>query len=282
MGDLLVLSCGTVAENNRFKARALNGGFLDEDLMDKVTPTAGLVAADKKMRTVKAYGASLLSHYRLVNKSWNGKLASGKRYRDAYQAWMNKVLKKPAQCLYLTGHHWSSSSRAYLSWEDTTSYFHVRIDADKQEMHIGPSASRRKIDTSTLRTDCRLVVGAGCNAATAKASLLYQKFFSGGKKPIVLGWSDNISLPRRRHRARQQINKRFFDYLETWIKDNGGIPASDRLEWFYDKQPMELVRAWGHAVAYWHRKTARARSKSGAFYKFKLKRSAKTAVPVKI
>lgn len=76
------------------------------------------------------------------------------------------------------------------------------------------------------------------------------------------------------------MNKGFFDYLTTYAKSNSKVPKSEKLTWFYDNEPMELVRAWGHGcLAYRKDATkqkrlwtnAHARNSDGEYYKFQFK-----------
>jgi hypothetical protein len=126
--------------------------------------------------------------------------------------------------------------------------------------------------TSTVCTSpkCKLLFGYGCDVATKHASKLYQSIFGRGENdvPVICGWDATISVPSRAQPDRSP-NARYFEVLEDFADANSG-PADDRLQWFYDNHPMELVRAWGHATQLWNKSHARARGKDGKFYKFKL------------
>ena len=81
------------------------------------------------------------------------------------------------------------------------------------------------------------------------------------------------------------MNAGFFDHLASYVKRTKGVPPSNRLAWFYDNQPMELIRAWGHGLlglpesAKALREGARARHSDGTYYRFEFKNG--RAEPVK-
>jgi hypothetical protein len=279
LGRLLLLNFGTFAETNKFKAAALSGGFLSFDAMDDEAPGA-LVVPDGVRMVRKLAGVDTVSFYGVEPKIWRGKLPDKRAYADVFQEWMNKVLSKPVSCVYLTGHHWDDHSRAarssYLSWGVTGGDFHAEFDRDKAGLQFGDGTKDVSVDTSNLRSACRLVLGFGCDVATGVNSTKYQTFFGGSA--VVLGWTESINVPPLKGPS---VSEHFFEYLENVAATNGKVPKDDRLEWFHGNEPMELVRAWGHATttAKWYTSQARARDKDGNFWRFKVSKG--VAEPVK-
>jgi hypothetical protein len=278
VGNLLLLNFGTYVETNRFKAQALQHGFLARDAMYESPP--GPLIKQGGVRTVnKVGGADAHSFLGLTRSVWKGKLRDDRRFYTAFQDWMNKVLAKPVSCVYLTGHHWDDEARgrhSILSWGEDTDHFHARFDRDKNGLAFGVTGRRVDVDTKNLRSDCRLVLGFGCNIATALNSRKYHAFFGS---PVVLSWDRSITIPPAKGPS---VNERFFSYLADYASKNAKVPRDDRLEWFYANEPMELVRAWGFATIVWLSKQARARDNAGNFYKFKVDAKKQTAVPQKI
>jgi hypothetical protein len=146
------------------------------------------------------------------------------------------------------------------------------------------AADKVSVATANLRKSCLLVVGFGCNVAASNQSTRYQSYFmNGANKPIVLGWKTTMAIPSG---GGASVNARFFDYLAEYAKKNSGVPQAERLTWFYDNQPMELIRAWGHGVLAFKGSGAsqlwsgaRARHHDGTYYRFEEK--AGVAEPVK-
>lgn len=279
MGNLLCLNFGTFAETNRFKALAIQNKFLTRDLMDSVSP-GELVRTGGIRQVLKRGGTDMYSFYRLTSKVWRSKLSDGNTsFSDAFKKWMDRILKQPVHCAYLTGHHWddhNSHRYMYLSWGEDTSYFHARIDTTAQGLVFGASSNQIAVAIKNALAGCKLALGFGCNVATGINSEKYRKFFGG--TAIVLGWTQSVSVPTSKQS--DSVNARFFGYLENYAKQNTGVPAQDRLNWFYQKQPMELVRAWGYATIFWYSKQARARDQQGKFYRFNVDKKKQTAVPV--
>jgi hypothetical protein len=286
MGNLLMLNFGTVAATARFKALALSTNFLSTDLMDKPTPPAGLIAPNHKMRKIKDMGTQVISFYGMTTSSWQGKIGD-KLYKDVFKRWMVGVLSKPVHCLYLTGHHWDDHNKhntMFISWGDLNTVFHAEFNTSSGTMAIGTGWKKHLLDmpTDQLLTDCKLVLGFGCNVCTGINSARYQKYFSAkGTRPVILGWNASIGLPKRSAAEKKLVNKRFFKYLTDFATAHGKVPAAERLAWFYDHEPMQLVNAWGYATTFWIRSRARARGADGIFYRFKMDKKKGYAVPVK-
>ena len=285
MTNFLIVNFGTFAETNRFKAKAIDSGFVTTDLMDSSRPPAGLISTKTgKIRTVRRAGVTTYSFYGLKQKNWRSKVKKSKLYRSEFKKWMDKVIDQPVHCVYLTGHHWGNSI-LILSWADTIKEFHQATDSNKKKLEFGTGSGRYMVDLNAtkLKSECMVLMGFGCNVATGSNSLNYQKFFSSkGKKPIVLGWERTISVPKQNASLKRQVNHRFFDYLETYAQKNSKVPAKDRIKWFYANEPMEIVKAWGYATSFWFRKRSRARDEKGDFYKFRYNKSTQVAEPVKI
>lgn len=276
-GNLLLLNFGTYAETNRFKALAIERKFLSSDLMD--AEPLGELLRPGSVRTVRRGGSVTYSFYGLSAKVWGSKLADGTLFRDAFKKWMEKVVSAGVHCVYLTGHHWDDHTRhryMILSWGEDTDHFHARIDTDKKNLEFGVSARRVSIDIEDAFRACRLVLGFGCNVATGINSGKYQGFFGGSA--IVLGWERSVAIPRA---GQESVNGRFFEYLDGFVQKQANVPDEDRLEWFYQNHPMELVRAWGEATRNWLQQRARARDRLGDFYKFKLDKRSGNIEPVK-
>jgi hypothetical protein len=278
MASLVLLNFGTYAETNRFKAKALAGGVLAADAMDDNRP-GPLVVADGVREKRQVAGVDVVSYYGLSGRVWRAKLGAG-TFADAFRDWMNKVLSKPATCVYLTGHHWDDHKRArytILSWGEDTDHFHAKFDREKQQLFFGVGEKLVEVDTTKLRSGCRLVLGFGCNVATAINSKKYQTFF-GDPPPILLGWDQSVSVPPAHGPS---VNDRFFKYLKDFAEASGKVPTTDRLQWFYDHEPMEIVRAWGHATIPWLSSQSRARDQTGTLCCFDVDKKADTARPKK-
>ncbi|MGH6894584.1 MAG: hypothetical protein ACREEP_20245 [Dongiaceae bacterium] len=271
MASLLLLNFGTYAETHRFKALGRDRGFLDTDALDAASP-GDLVQSDGVQKR-NDLGAELYSFYGLSAKVWRSKL-SDDTFKAAFEKWMIEALKSPVHCIYIAGHHWTGA--LHTSWGEESSYFYAEFDTDKQQLLFGVSSDQIMLDTTTLRSECRLIVGFGCNVATAIHSQQYQSFFDS--RPVVLAWDQSIRIPKR---SEPSVNERFFDFLETRATTDTRVPKTDRLVWFYDNDSMQLVRAWGRATKNWFSGQARARDKDGNFYKFKKDKKTGEMEPVK-
>jgi hypothetical protein len=281
MANLLILNFGTFAETNRFKALGIQRNFVAGDLMDDRSP-GELVQSGGVRQVLKRAGTDTYSFHGLNKSVWRSKLSDGTTFKEGFQKWMEQVLGKSVHCVYMTGHHWSDErgSRTIMSWGEDTGHFHLLTDTGKQTLQFGISADRVAVDTKNLRSDCKLMLGFGCNVATGINSAKYQEFFGGGEsKPIILGWDRSIRVPRS---GEKSVNERFFDYLDTYAKGDKSVPDKDRLAWFYEDKPIELVRAWGYATILWFSGQARARDEKGNFYKFKVDKAKASAEPVKV
>ncbi|SRR6266545_893887 len=268
MGTLLLLNFGTFAETNKYKAQALSSGFLPSDAMQD-NPPGALLVPDGVREVRQVAGVDVVSFHGLTPKVWRGKLDTGTDYAAAFEAWIGKVVSKPVSCVYLTGHHWDdhkSARLSVLSWGDTTAHFHARFDRAANRLWFGIDRKLLAVDTAKLTSTCRLVLGFGCNVGTPINSSKYQTFF-GNPPPVVLGWDASVSVPRAKGPS---VNERFFEYLDDFARTSGKVPQSDRLEWFYLNEPMELVKAWGHATAKWLSSRARARDQAGELWRFKV------------
>jgi hypothetical protein len=279
---------GTFAETNRFKQRMLDDGFVATDAMYDDPPT-GLLKA-KGMREVSNVGKTY-SFYGLTPETWKAKVTTGRDYSAEFEDWMKKVLAKAIHCVYLAGHHrdmlmwWAPESAAidvYMSLENDGV-----LEFGIHDWNADTRSNAVKLDTTKgLQAECLLAIGSGCNVCTGGNSSHYQSFFkNGAKKPIVLGWDTKIQIPGSNEKS---VNNGFFDYLATYAKSNSKVPKSEKLKWFYDNEPMELVRAWGNGcLAYRTDKTkqkrlwtnAHARNFDGEYYKFQFKDG--NAEPVK-
>lgn len=271
MARLLMLNFGTYAETHRFKALARDGGYIEDDALDAASP-GGLVQSDGVQKR-SDLGAELYSFYGLTAAMWKSKLDGG-TFKDAFQTWTAAALKQPVHCIYIAGHHWTASM--HMSWGEENSDFYAEFDPDKQVLAFGVSANRIELDTQVLRSACKLIIGFGCNVATAVRSAQYQAFFDA--RPVVLAWDRTIGIPKR---SQPSVNARFFEYLDGQAAANSKVPKAERINWFYDNDSMQLIHAWGFATANWFAAQARARDKDGTFYKYK--RDAKTgdSEPVK-
>jgi hypothetical protein len=281
MSNLLIVNFGTYVETNRFKAAAINGGFVSTDRMEDEPPTGELSSTlPGKIRTVRDAGVTVYSFSGLKKETWLGRLSSGDLYRDAFKDWMNVVLNEPIHCLYLTGHHWN----LILSWGETTSHFHVRMDKSKQTLKFGITGKSVNVRTDKLRSECYAIFGFGCDVGTGTNSNHYQQFFrGGGTRPIILGWDGSISVPPRNAEAKKKVSDRFFYYLNKYYAPtNAAVPGSDRLKWFYQNQPMDIINAWGYATRYWFSDKARVRGKDGKLYRFRIKRGVEIPEAVKV
>jgi hypothetical protein len=269
MANLLLINFGTFIETHRFKAFAAKSEFTATDLLDSTTPGPGELIQEKGVQhRPNVGGARVHSFYDLSSTVWKSKLSDGTAFKDAFKKWFENALSSPAHCVYMTGHHWGAGDvYTTLSWGDDTTYFHARFDTDKQKLSFGVEGDRVEIDTKNLRAECKLVFGFGCNVCTGSNSTKYQTFFSPSK-PVLCGWDHSITLPKSEAKS---VNKRFFEYLDIYIdKDPKKVPGKDRLIWFYDNDPFELVKAWGWATKHWKQSNARARDKDGTYYKFKV------------
>lgn len=280
MSRLLTLNMGTFAETARFKQRALADGYLASDAMYDDPP--GALVRAKGMREVSS-DAKLYSFWGLQNATWQGNLAAGRTYASEFEAWMNTLLAKTVNAVYLAGHHagqmmwwvdsYSGNTFWYMSMETvgTLEFGIVEFDTDKRTDVV-------KIKTDKLQDGCLLVVGSGCNICSGGSSSHYQRFFANGaKKPLVLGWDTTIAIPKQ---SAPSINKGFFDHLAAYWKASSSVPATGhRLQWLYDNDPMELIRAWGAGCAAYRKSSsakrmwsnAHARHPDGTFYKFEWK-----------
>jgi hypothetical protein len=282
MSRLLLWNFGTYRETHRFKARALGDGFVGTDAMDE-SPPGGLVKQGG-LQVRKTDGASAVSFYGLTPAVWKANVKE-------FQTWLGKLLAAPLDCVYLTGHHAvDKRSEAVMYWDETSDQVvFMYLGTQKNQLALGVLDTKAKktanvvpLGTDNFRASCRLVVGFGCNVAAPNQSLGYQSYFSNGsKKPIVLGWATEMAIPK----GSSSVNGPFFDHLAAYAKANSKVPAKDRLAWFYDNEPMEVIRAWGRAVfglrgsskALWQ--GARARHWDGTYYGFEEKGG--VAEPVK-
>ena len=281
MGLLLVLNFGTFTETNRFASLATTRGLVDTNLMEN-HPPGGLIIPGG-VRTIPPRGyARTVSFYGLSNKAWRGKLADGTAFKAKFESWMKSLLGHQVNCLYITGHHWmieGSNKYTTASWTDKGTDFSCRFQDKGSSLTFGCGGNRIKFDTTTTRKNLKLIIGFGCNVATAINSAFYQSW-STPSKPVILAWDSSIAVPTARSGI--TVNGRFFDYIDSFAKANGKVPATGRLTWLYDHEPMELVRAWGYATIPWLSRQARARSKTGEFYRFDVDKAKATATPVKL
>lgn len=269
MSNLLYINFGTFIETHRFKALSAAGEFAATDLLDSTKPGPGeLIQTGGVQNRPNVGGARVYSFYGLKSKVWKSKLSDGRRFKDAFKKWIEDALAAPAHCVYMTGHHWGAGNvYTTLSWGEDTYHFHARFDTDKQKLFFGVEGDRVEIDTTNLRAACKIVFGFGCNVCTGGNSTKYQNFFSPSK-PVTCGWTESVSVPRS---EKKSVNKRFFEYLNTYIATSKKkVPATDRVVWLYDNDPMELVKAWGWATKYFYQSQARSRDKDGKFFKFKV------------
>jgi hypothetical protein len=277
MSRLVLFNFGTFQETNRFKARAISDNVLEKDATDDAAP--GVLVRDNGMRTVNAVGVTTYSFYGLTPATWKRKV-DDKPYWELFKAWLEKLLASPVHGVYLTGHHHDK----HMWWSDETHSVDLWMETDGR-LRFGTTdkATAAEVDTKTLKSECMLVVGFGCNICTASYSLHYQGYFgSAPRKPVVLGWDTTISIPR----AGKSVNATFFDALNAYAASNSKVPARERLQWLFEYEPMEIVRAWGQG-AYEQRKQsnrlwthARARGKDGNFYRYEEKGG--RAEPVKV
>jgi hypothetical protein len=279
--NVLIVNFGTFFQTNHFKALALDRGFVDADLMENTPPPTDLVSTKVGgIRKWRDGGVTTLSFYGLSDGEWRSVQKSGQSYREAFRAWMNAVLGDPAQCMYLTGHHWDLT----LSWGESRSSFHARLDADRQRLTFGTGTDKKylvEVRSDKLREQCYLIFGFGCDVASPLNSASYQKFFrGGGSKPIILGWDRTIGVQKRNAPAIKAVSDRFFAYLDGVAASNSKVPTKGRLKWFYTNEPMELIRAWGHATTHWFHAQARARDQNGALFEFRLDRAKDTSEPL--
>lgn len=270
MARLLLLNFGTFAETHRFKALANAGGYIEDDAFDAASPGDLVQAGGVQRRS--DLGAALYSFYGLTGAMWKSKLDSGTAFKDAFDTWARAALAQPVHAVYIAGHHWTGSM--HMSWGEENSDFYAEFDPDKQVLAFGVSADRIELDTQVLRSDCKLVVGFGCNVATAVRSAQYQSFFDS--RPVILAWDRSIAIPKR---SQPSVNARFFQYLDGQAASNAKVPKTERINWFYDHDSMQLVRAWGFATANWFADQARARDKDGAYYRFRLDKKTGDRVP---
>jgi hypothetical protein len=284
MGRLLLLSFGTFAETNRFKRQAVSDGLVASDAMHDESP-GGLVLPGG-VRLVNAAEATTVSFYGLTPARWSGRTAANVPFHQAFEAWMKGVLGQPVECAYLTGHHAAPGGRANMWWADGVDEKFFAYLGTPGSMSFGvvkvstqQVANRIMLAAGALQSQCRLVVGFGCDIATAANSLHYQSFFANGaRKPIVLGWASSMNVPS----TGPSVNDRFFAYLRAYAQVNASVPPRDRLAWFYERAPMVIIRAWGHGVLPYRGGTmweaARARHSDGTFYKFAVADGAAIAV----
>ena len=290
MSRLLIWSFGTKQETNRFKARALADGFIGADAMDEHEPAALRIPGG--LRSVSVAGTTTTSFYGLRPDVWAAPLPSGGgTFREAFDRWIRQVLSAPVQCLYLNGHHAvDQKSNAAMYWDNEEGKEIFYLFMGTGELVFGTinlktkqAANKVALDTKNLSADCLLLVGFGCNVAAPNQSLHYQSYLGAARKPVVLGWATEMDTPSG---GGVSMNVRFFDHLKEYATARGGVPPGDRLRWFYENEPLQLVRAWGHAAlgfaggaqdALWT--GARARNADGSYYRFEAK--AGKAEPVK-
>lgn len=290
MSRLLLVNFGTFRETHRFKQRMIADGFLTTDAMEDPVPGALVRQGGVQKRTSE--GADVRSFYGLRPDVWRSQVSPGRSFSTAFKAWMEKVLAGGVNCVYLTGHHAvDDKGNAAMYWDDKSNEIVYMFLGRSGELVFGTldqakkkAADQVSLATANLRKACVLVVGFGCNVAATNQSIRYQSYFmNGSSKPIVLGWKTTMAIPSG---GGASVNARFFDYLAEHAKKNSSVPQSERLTWFYDNQPMELIRAWGHSVLAFRGSGAsklwdgaRARHHDGTYYRFEEKAGA--AEPVK-
>jgi hypothetical protein len=280
---LLVLNFGTFVETNRFVQRAVAGKFVGTDVF-AAHPPGGLVKR-RGMRVKKAGGVTTYSFHGLTGATWKQRA-----YRQRFERWMTQVLASDIRCVYLTGHHgtrfmwWKNQDDIDDAfWASYSKPGRLRFGYDRDP------GKRVDLAASSLQKRCLLVVGFGCNIASPKHSTHYQAYFgSGARKPVVLGWTSTMFVPRSKMPS---VNEAFFDHLETFAATSKrSVPRRDRLAWFYANEPMELVRAWGVATARYRERgshqrrlwdQARARAADGTYYRFEYSKTTKKVTPVK-
>jgi hypothetical protein len=276
MSRLLLVNFGTFQETNRFKKLAIDIGMLEKDATDDAPP--GVLVRSNALRTVNALGVTTYSLYGLRPATWK-LTVSGKPYWQQFKEWLDKLLASPIHAVYLTGHHRDFR----MWWSDDEDSVDLYMNTDGRLRFATPeAATAAEVETRTLKSECMLVVGFGCNIATASHSEHYQRYFgSAPRKPVVLGWDTTISIPS----AGTSVNQGFFDAINAYAASNTKVPANGRLQWLYEHEPLEIVRAWGQGT-YAHRNTsrrlwtsARARGKDGAFYSFEVRNGRAEPVP---
>ena len=280
MGNLLMLNFGIFTETNRFKEYAIDSNFLSRDPMDD-SPPGELVSPGGVRGVWKRRVSGTYSFYGFKPEVWRSRMYDGRSYKETFKSWIEKVLRKPVHCVYLTGHNWGDygNHRSLLmSWGESTDDFHMELDIENRQLYFGvPRDDQIEVDTKTLRYECKLVLGFGCNLGTGINSYRYQSFFRNKPPwPIILSWDRDVPVPRHKDIS---VNERFFEYVHNYVQTHSEVAANDRLKWFHSNRPMELVRAWGYAaLGYRGHKSlsllwnhARARNKDGTYYKFEYK-----------
>ena len=240
-GRAVIFNFGTFIETNRFKTFARQRGFLDTDVMFNADP-GGLVRP-KGVELIQDTGLDpVFSLYPVNGTVWNSKLDPSQTYRASFKKWVDAALQDEIDCLYLTGHHWTTTKMFILSSGESTSTFSLIGESGKSTVSIGRGSRVVEFDIAPLRNRCKLLFGYGCDVATKTASAIYQSVFGrgAGDVPVVCGWDASIDLPSRAQ-ASLSPNARYFEFLEDFAIANSA-PADGRLQWFYDKHPK--VRAW--------------------------------------
>jgi hypothetical protein len=284
---LLIWSFGTKEETNRFKARAIGDGFLGADAMDEPAPRSLRIGGG--MQSVQKAGTTTWSFYGLRPGVWAAPLSTGRPYHEEFGRWIRQVLAAPVHCLYLNGHHEiDAKHHATMYWDkDGKEIFYLFMGTGDVvfgtvDKTTKQAANKVMLETKNLRAECLLLVGFGCNVAAPNQSLHYQSYLGEARKPIVLGWATEMETPS----GGLSMNLRFFDYLKEYATKRGNVPPGDRLRWFYENEPFQLVRAWGYAAlgfqgggqkSLWE--GARARNVDGTYYRFEAKEG--RAEPVK-
>lgn len=281
MGLLLLLNFGTFGETNRFASLATSKGLVATNLLETHPPN-GLIVPNGVRTVPGGKLGSTPSFYGLKQRVWRGKLKDGTAFKSRFEKWMNGIAGHQINCLYITGHHWMiESPKKYTttSWTDKGADFSVRFQEKDSALTFGCGTNRVTFDTATMRKGLQLIIGFGCNVATGVNSTYYRAW-SSPSNPVILAWERSIAVPS--WRSGITVNGRFFDYIDNFEKTNGKLPATERLAWLYEHEPMELVKAWGYATIPWLSRQARARSKDGTFYRFDVDKSKETATPVKL
>ena len=285
-GRVAIFSFGSFKETNRFKTESFSKGFFDTDVLFNSDPTdlihadgvglvqmAGAESVFRLFRTEPDDTADAEKQRTKSKKLWKKTMPDGDTYKVKFEAWVNAALQDDIDCLYLTGHHWTSGTRFTLSTGIIGESFRFTGETGKDKVNIGYSGSQDlEFDVTPIRNQCKLIFGYGCDLATNEASSIHQDIFGRGANdvPVVCGWNTTVGLPAW-NQADRSPNVRYFEFLQTFANANlGSATPANLLQWFFDNHPMELVRAWGHATQRWIKGAARARGKDGKLYKFKL------------
>ena len=278
MSNMIIVNFGTIKETNRFKQYALQSNFVGQDVLEKKFSSLPF----QRGRRFRTHGSQKVLTF------WGLPDSEFRRRRKRFKKWYTDAISKDyPHCVYLTGHHngfqmWGGPSSSHIKlymrrYEKRRKRFSYRVDGRKRD--------RADIDLSLFQQNCLIVIGMGCNICTGSASLHYQRYFKNkARKPIILGYNNSIGVPKTEAKS---VVIPFFYYIDNFIKklpeQNSGSPAPTNkiLEYLYEKNSKEILKAWGYANRKSRRyyfNVARARDKNGAFYRFRYNRSKKKIV----